>query len=234
MIAFATIGLVTVASGCATFSDNDAVARVDDVSLSRDDFEARLTELGATDQDVISAEPVRAELTRWIQSQLIVEEEAAAMYDAGLEESGTVCINVIVVADEAAAGETLAALEDGAEFADTFAEANIDPQLNEISGALPCITAEDVAGAAGTPFIDEAAQLNAAEPLGSAPLRDDTDTVVAWVVLSFRPFDELSPEDADVVVAGLDVDGRAAEADIYVDPRYGVFDRDLTQVVALG
>ena len=38
--------LAAVTAGCSTFSDSDVVARVNDVELTNDEFDARLTELG--------------------------------------------------------------------------------------------------------------------------------------------------------------------------------------------
>jgi hypothetical protein len=54
------------------------------------------------------------------------------------------------------------------------------------------------------------------------------------MVLSFRPFAELSPEDATSVTAAIDNANRLATADVFVDPRYGTFDATTGQVVALG
>ena len=56
----------------------------------------------------------------------------------------------------------------------------------------------------------------------------------AWVVLAFRPYAELTPADADAVVAAIDSAARLADADVFVDPRYGTFDAATGQVVALG
>jgi hypothetical protein len=226
------VGLTAVAAGCTTFSDNDAVARVGDTELSRDTFETQLTDLGVNPADVLSADAVRSEITNWILEQLAalpVDEEAlAADYDAGLATSGALCLSAIVVDDEATATDLAAELDGGAAFADLFAAENLDQQLATTNGALPCLTAADIDTAEGVPFIDVAVGLDAAERFGSAPLVDDAGTEVAWVVLAFRPFAELTEDDIALISTGR------VTADVHVDPRYGTFDQSTTQVVPLG
>jgi hypothetical protein len=200
------VGLTAVAAGCTTFSDNDAVARVGDTELSRDTFETQLTDLGVNPADVLSA----------------------ADYDAGLATSGALCLSAIVVDDEATATDLAAELDGGAAFADLFAAENLDQQLATTNGALPCLTAADIDTAEGVPFIDVAVGLDAAERFGSAPLVDDAGTEVAWVVLAFRPFAELTEDDIALISTGR------VTADVHVDPRYGTFDQSTTQVVPLG
>ena len=58
--------------------------------------------------------------------------------------------------------------------------------------------------------------------------------VAKAAILQVRPFDELAPIDADFVTSSVDLGDTAADADIHVDPRFGRFDADLGQVVALG
>lgn len=226
------VGLTAVAAGCTTFSDNDAVARVGDAELTRDAFETQLTDLGVSDTDVLSADAVRSEITTWILEQLAtlpVDEDAlAADYDAGVATSGALCLAAIVVQDEATATDVAAELDGGADFADQFAANNVDQQLATTNGALPCLTAADIEGADGVPFIDVAVGLDAAERYGTAPLVDDAGTEVAWVVLGFRPFAELTSDDITLISTGR------VTADVHVDPRYGTFDAATTQVVPLG
>jgi len=226
------VGLMAVTAGCTTFSDNDAVARVGDTELTREAFETQLTDLGVTPTDVISADAVRGEITNWILEQLAalpVDEEAlAADYDAGIDTSGALCVAAMVVADEATAAEVQGELEDGAAFADLFAANNLDQQLATTGGALPCLTAADIEAADGVPFLDVAVGLDATNRSGFAPLVDEAGTEVAWVILEFRPFAELTAEDVAEVSSGR------ATADVHVDPRYGTFDQLSARVVPLG
>jgi hypothetical protein len=227
--------LTAVAAGCTTFSDSDAVARVGDVELGRDEFEDRLEDLGATDDDVLALDPVRAEITTWIQLQLVGSEELAAIYDAGPDESGVTCFSAIVVEDEPTAVAVQTELEDGAAFDEVFVRENLDPSLAEAVGALPCITAEDIEASADVAFVAVGVTLNAENPFGTAPVADTTGATVAWVTLAFRSFDELSEEDVVFVTRTIGtLEGADPDVDIYVDPRYGVWDTLRSQVVPLG
>ena len=49
--------LAAVTAGCSTFSDSDAVARVNGVELTSDEFDAKLTELGVTGDEVVPLDP---------------------------------------------------------------------------------------------------------------------------------------------------------------------------------
>jgi hypothetical protein len=226
------LGLAAGAAGCTTFSDSDAVARVEDTELERDAFQATLTDAGVTESDVVNADAVRAEITTWIQEQIAalpVDTDAlAGNYDAGVAASGLLCLSAIVVADEATANAALAELEAGTAFPDLFAEFNLDEQLTATGGALPCLTSGDIGATEGVPFLEVAVDLNAASPLGIAPLSDASGAEIAWVVLDFRTFDELTPDDLAAMSAA------STTADVHVDPRYGTFDRTTSQVVPLG
>ena len=228
------LALAAVATGCGTFSDNNAIARVNDTELSQDEFELQLSDLGVTDQDVVPLEPARAEITRWIQSALVEEDQIAALYDAGPATSGVACIQAIVVDDSTAADEAVAELAGGTSFEDVFAAANIDPSIAADLGALPCITSQDLDTSDSIPLIDATLRLSASEDVASAPLLDETGTTVAYAVIVFRSYEDLGFEDIDVVAASLDVSSLLADADIYVDPRYGTFDAATGLVIALG
>jgi hypothetical protein len=228
------IALGILVSGCATFSDNNAIARVNDIELSQDDFEQQLTDLGVSDQDVVPLDPARAEITRWIQAALIDQDQIAVLYDAGPATSGVVCLQAIVVEDSAAASATVSELEGGTSFEDVFQAANIDPSIAGDLGAVPCIGRADLENPESVPLIDAALQLSTSSPIGVSPLVGADGEEVAWAVIVLRPFDQLGFEDIDVVTASVDVSSELADADIYVDPRYGTFDKSTAQVVGLG
>ncbi len=124
-------------------------------------------------------------------------------------------------------------IESGTDFVEVFQRDNLDQSLTATNGAIPCISAADLEGNAGTPFIDVAATLSADNPTGSAVLLDDTGAEVAWVVLVFRSFDELDSVDAEQVTSLIDVTEFTADADVYVDSRYGTFDAATGTVVSL-
>ena len=83
-------------------------------------------------------------------------------------------------------------------------------------------------GGIAIPFVDAAATLSADEPIGTSALFDANDNEIAWVVLRFRPFEELSTDEVAMISTG------AVDADVHVDARYGTFDPVTGQVVALG
>jgi len=230
----APLALAALASGCSTLSDNDVAARVDDTELSQDEFEQRLADAGITTDQAVPLDPARAELTLWIQNQLVDPAEVAVQYDAGPAVGGSICLSAIVVETEDEAEVAADRLREGDDFAEVFADANIDPTLVADTGALPCITSADLDAAAGTPLIDAAATLSADAPVATTVLLDNADQPVAWAVLDFRTFDQLEPADVEFVTASVDLGDAALDADIHVDPRFGTFDAELGQVIALG
>jgi hypothetical protein len=241
LLALSVTAVAALTTGCATFSDSSNVARVGDATLTNDEFQAQLLELGAPDDQLLPAEALRAEITTWIQEQVaatdadgLSPEEAAELYDAGLESGGTVCINGIVVEDQDTATGVADDLADGGDFGALLETENLDPSLGEVDGDVGCLTSDQIAGAGDVPFVEVAASLSADNPVASSALFDQLGNEFAWVVLQFRTFDELSPADADAVTATLDTAAQLADADVYVSPRYGTFDATSGQVVPLG
>jgi hypothetical protein len=233
--------IVALTAGCTTFSDSSNIARVDDATLTEDDFQAQLTELGAPSDQLLPAEAVRAQITTWIQEQIAADDgpgvdadEAAELYDQGLASSGTTCISGIVVEDRDTAARVAEELAGGADFAALLEAENLDPSLGEAGGVIPCITSDQAAQAADIEFVQVAASLSAENPVDIAPLLDTEGNEFAWVVMSFRSFAELTPTDAETVTTAIDTADRLATADVFVDPRYGTFDAATGQVVALG
>jgi len=228
-------------AGCATFSDSNNVARVGDATLTSDDFQAQLTELGAPSDQLLPADAVRAQITTWIQEQVAADDaaglsadEAASLYDGGIETGGSMCISGIVVETEDTATRVADELAGGADFAELLAAENLDPSLGSVGGDIGCITSSQLTQAVDAEFVQVAAGLSADDPIGVSPLFDTEGNQFAWVVLVFRPFAELTSADADTVTAAIDSAARLAGADIFVDPRYGTFDAATGQVVALG
>ena len=143
-------------------------------------------------------------------------------------------LNGIVVEDEDTAARVADELAAGTEFAELLATENLDPSLSEAGGDIGCITGDQVAEATTVEFVQVATTLSADDPVATSPLFDTEGNEFAWVVLAFRPFDELTPADAATVTATIDSANRLATVDVYVDPRYGTFDPATGQVVALG
>jgi len=233
--------VAALTAGCSTFSDSNNVARVGDATLTNDDFQAQLTELGAPSDQVLPADAVRAEITTWIQEQIAADDsvgvdadEAAAIYDAGIESGGAICVSGIVVETEDTANRVADELVAGAGFDELFAVENLDASLAGSGGNIGCITGGQVTEAADVEFVQVAARLSADDPIGVSALPETASSQVAWVVLVFQPFDQLDPTDAANVTTTIDSANRLADADVFVDPRYGTFDAATGQVVALG
>ena len=242
-LALSIAAFATLSSACSTFSDSSNVARVDDATLSDDDFEAQLAELGAPTDQVLPADTVRAQITTWIQEQLAAApgdtappnaEELASRYDAGIESSGILCSNAIVVADEETATRVAGELTGGAAFDELFAAENIDPDLATRGGDIGCLTSATLAQSPESEFITEVSGLSTDTAVGTAPLIDQAGTELGWVVLRFRDFAGLGADDVTLVTETITAAERLAEADIFVDPRYGTFDTTTGQVVGLG
>ena len=240
-LALSVAAIALLSSACSTFSDSNNVARVGDATLTADDFEAQLTALGAPSDQPVSADGARAEITTWIQEQLassdapqLDSDEVATRYDAGFASSGTACARGIVVADEVAATAIFDDLVDGAEFAELFAAANLDTSLTESGGELGCVTPEIVAANPTNESVAAVTGLSVDEPLGVAPIVDETGAEVAWLVLEFQPFADLSPESLAAVTSTVNLVSLFSDADIFVDSRYGTFDTTTGQVVGLG
>jgi hypothetical protein len=233
--------VAALATGCTTFSDSSNVARVGDATLTIDDFQAQLTELGAPSDQLLPAEAVRAQITTWIQEQVAADDtdaisadEVAARYDQGIDSSGSVCVSGIVVETQDTATRLVDELAGGADFAVLLDAENLDPSLGDVGGDIGCITSDQLAEAGDVEFVQVAAALSADNPIDTAPLFDQLGNEFAWVVLEFRVFDALSSDDADTVSTVINSAARLADADVFVDPRYGTFDVATGQVVALG
>jgi hypothetical protein len=239
-LALSLAAIAALTTGCATFSDNDNVARVGDATLTSDDFQAQLTDVGAPSDQLLPAEAVRAQIATWIIEEIaaadvagISTDEAATLYDTGVDTSGTVCVNGIVVEDEVTATRVADDLASGADFAELLDTDNLDPSLADVGGDVGCITSGQLAEAGDVEFVQVAATLSADDRIGTSPILDQQGAEFAWVVLSFRTFDELTPIDVDTVVTAIDTAARLAAADVFVDPRYGTFDAASGQVVPL-
>jgi hypothetical protein len=233
--------IAALTTGCATFSDSGNIARVGDATLTGDDFQAQLTDAGAPSDQPLPGDAVRAQISTWIGEQLadadipgISADDAAVLYDAGIESGINVCVNGIVVEDETTAVRLADDLAGGADFVELLTTENLDPSLGEAGGDIGCINSDQVADAGDAEFVRVIATLSADNPLAVSPLFDTTGAEFAWVVLAFRSFSELSPTDVDLVTTAIDSAARLATADVFVDPRYGTFDAATGQVIALG
>ncbi len=223
-----------IASGCTTFSDNDAVARVDDVEFSQAELDERAGQLGFTDDDPLTGDAARAIIGGWIGEQAIGVELLATAYGGGLDEAGVVCPNVMATGSPGEAEDAATRLRGGEEFADVFDDLNTDASLVETQGAINCVSATDLLDVdRSSPDVVALAALSADDPVQVAVLQQ-IDGSEFGVVLALRPFDELNPIDLSVLSAAVSDAPIDAELDVYVDPRFGWFDPDTQSVLAFG
>ncbi|NND75979.1 MAG: hypothetical protein HKN44_13330 [Ilumatobacter sp.] len=231
LLAVAVLG-ATFGTGCTTFSDNDAVARVGDVELSSERLRDRVDARGAPQGEALDANAVREEIGAWIGEQVAVGVDpglAAAAYAQGLFASGSICFEVIVVDSTEAAAAALDELRAGADFAAVYGERNIDPSLDGTTGRFPCVPENQLPLGTGNTFVDSLVELDDGNRLTSVQL---DESGAAHAVSRFVPYDELGPDDTALVLANLNVD--LDGFDIHVDPRYGTYETSVGAVVPLG
>ena len=211
--ALLALAAATVASGCTTFSDNDAIARVDDAELSPD----QLIELiGAVDPETATdANVAREAIGIWIGERLPTERDAGdapKLYNQGILASGSLCSRAMVTEVAADRDAAMQALDDGGAWPDVLAEYNVNPQLGQTNGELGCGGVQDYAG---TGVFTLFSALSETTPYASETI-DDDPTLPVFVIGQFIPYEELGPEQTASVIAGLPPD--ISGLDIYVDP----------------
>lgn len=221
--------LAVLATGCATFSDNDAVARVGDVEL---DAQALADLVGGPDDGepvAVPAARARTEINEWIRGQVTNTDGAVDAYEDGVGASGSVCVDVMVVDSSETAQGVVSQLDEGADFEILFQEFNVDPSLP--APRFGCVTAQEIADNAGNPFADALLTLDAASNVSTVEVQTQPGSPPLLIISQWIPFDQLSAQDQSIVTGNLPVDTEGF--DIYVDPRYGTFD-PVAGVVPLG
>lgn len=240
------LAVASLAASCSAL-DTDTVARVGDAELSADDLEERAIAAGFSVDPAIDSETARAIIQQWIQETAIGNGDfdveavgevtgprAAARFNAGLAESGVVCPAFIVTQTPEEADSALAELQSGADFDDVFAASNIDPGLTDTGGRLDCFDRASLVDAADNPEVAVLFELSADRPFDTSPLLDPGGNPIAGIVLAFRTYDELQPDEIALVSTALQSSIAVEAIDVEVDSRYGYFDPQTASVIALG
>ncbi len=218
---------VSALSSCATFDRNDVAAKVGDRSLSAKEAQALV---GATAQQA-TGDQLRTTLTAWITHD-VLGDLGKGVYEQGISASPVVCLAAIPVASIDATASIMAALESGMSFADAAQQFSGDTELANSGGIV--VAADGTECMAPVELAPAVAEALTTTPVGQ-PLAADLDTFSA--VLLLRPYDDLSFEtQATVSAAALPSDQLTtifADAQVYVDPRYGRWDPDSATVVSL-
>lgn len=234
---FAVTGLAV--TGCATFTDNDVIARVDDVELTSDQLEERLnpaagdsadgsSDGSATSDDGLDLVRVPGDVAResvatWIREQLIADTDLAAIYSAAPSDLGITCLDVAIALDETDADTIMAQLDSGASWDDVVAP--IEEALGYES-VQPCVSIDEYAERFGP---EAAAAFAALKPADGPQIVDTGDG--GFTVMRAQELDQAQL----VEVLGLGtggpppqvvIDRADVDVDIYVDPRLGTFDHD--------
>lgn len=234
LLAVAVTG-ATLGTGCTTFSDNDAVARVNDIELSSAELRERADARGAPQDEALAADAVRQEIGVWIDEQLVGATDpavSAETYEQGLLASGSICIALIIVTNPQEAADTVDELNAGADFATIFGERNIDPSLDADQGRVGCFAVDELPLGSGNTLVDSLLELDQDNPYTFATLPGNAGEPDAGAVSRFIPYAELGPDETPVVNSNLP--SSATDVDVHVDPRYGTYDATARLVVPLG
>ena len=233
-ITLLVLAATTLTAGCTTFSDNDLAARVDDAEYSRDELITELQELGATDEQLASADIARSQVSGWIAERVSEASDptlAAAAYANGVFESGSICVEAVGMSTPADAEAVIAELKSGADFADLFASFNVNDQLAQSDGRIGCLTITQLPLGVDDPLADSITMLNANEPYATAIIPDAAPDGDLYVVSRFIPYSELGPDDTPIVAGALGADSLGL--DVYVDPQIGTYDNATATVIPL-
>lgn len=240
------VAVASIAAGCSSL-DTDTVARVGDTEFTQDE----LDELLSAQQANGNVDAARGAISNWIfettvEKGLVTEELLAGVpedrlvpaYGDGIAVAGITCPTILVVASPEAGNDAVEQLAGGGDVLDVIEEFNIDPQLAEAGGRAGCFPADQFDPASSdTPEVQALFALDADDPFASVPTPSPDGTTGA-LVIGFRPFDDLDPNEAEQVLQALrqTVGLRLLvdDIDIDVDSRYGTFDVDRGGVVPLG
>lgn len=223
----ATAAALVGLSACATFTEDNLVARVGDAELSQDQFEARAESLPEAGGSTITGDAARGLINQWIYLEASRAVGFIDRYEQGPETSGVACINVLVAADSAAAAKALERLRAG------------DPASEVAADTDATATGAGERGCA--PSADLGPEANAQLEGWSA---DDPHRVVElapnFFVVSLQSTEQLQVTDLLTTLQAIDpnvvteVVSFVQDSEVYVDPRFGAFDFESGSVLALG
>ena len=242
------LGLLGLSS-CATFNRNDVAARVGGQTISANDLQL----LAAADGKSTVGEQLRYELTTWVRvsaietftgtaapagpltaEQITARTQKAiglidgargkALYESGFRGSPYICLAAIPVQSTDDATTVMAALSSGTSFADAARQYSTDATLASTGGV---VNDQDGSECFATATVSSAvADALKAVPLGTPAV---VDLVTLTAVVALRPFDTLQPASQQLTAA----QAIAADASVYIDPRYGRWDPASASVVPL-
>jgi hypothetical protein len=222
------IACAAALSGCATFTQDDVVASVDDADLEQADFDARYTGLAPeASSGRYAGDLARTVITSWIIEQVLDQVGLIEFYEQGPETSGITCVSLVRPTDIVAAQEYVDRLERGLDWTD-FVAANFPETPDE--GDVSCIPTATLG-----PLAFQLAGMSLERPY-AVFLFDDQSVAV----LRMRPTAEVDPLEIAAIAQAVDpelladVGNVLDRVDVTVDPQFGRFDPEAGAVVAIG
>ena len=187
----------------------------------RADLEAIGSEVSAPETDGMGpAETLQTELQavldQWfaLPADQIVDDLVVARYAEGPEESGVTCAAHILVETEEDAAEVVAALDEGADFAELAASRSTDTGSAANGGSLGCSPTDQFRTTFVPEFVDAALAADIGEPT------DPVESQFGYHIIRLQPLDELPPD----VALTIRIQTFEDRYDISIDPRIGEWD----------
>ncbi len=215
-----------VLSGCATFENNDVVARVGDVELGNAEFERRAAALDRVVDGRVAGDLARDTISNWIALQLADRADVVDAYLQGPETSGITCFAFVPAPDVPTADRWKDDLDAGGSLDELVAAEAPD----FVGNNQACVPVNQLGG--------DPAQVEGMSP--SDPNRVFVRSEGIVLVLQMQGIDEIGGlgllQAAAAVEIGLAdaIVADAATADIEVAPRFGTYDPQRLFVIPLG
>lgn len=223
-LALLALVAAAAASGCTTFTDDGAVARVGDEELSSDEFADLTARLEATqtldpipeDRQRVEGQVARSAVANWLAVRLADEAGVLERYANGIDDLGIACVFAFQTVDVTTGQALVDELNGGADWFDVVER---EAPGTPAGGRQQCLPATTL-GAELTALL-----------AGMSP--DDPYRVVDGqpaVVVRAQGLDELFGIDLLTALQSVDPDlvseviTTGDDADVYVDPRVGEFD----------
>lgn len=224
-VRLALLALAAVsATGCTTFTDDGAVARVGDEELSNDAFTDLTAALESTqsldplpeDRDRVDGELARAAVANWLALQLAAGEGVIDRYMNGIEDLGVACVFAFQTIDVTTGEALVAELEGGADWFDVVAREAPGTPAGGRQQCLPQQTlGEELSALIAGMNPDDPYRVIDGQPAIVVRAQDVSELFGIDLLTSLQSVDpDLVSE---IIVSG-------EEADVYVDPRIGTFD----------
>ncbi|MCU1397694.1 MAG: hypothetical protein JWN62_803 [Acidimicrobiales bacterium] len=165
-----------------------------------------------------------------ISGTVIADGDAKLTYEAGVNESNTLCLRLVVLPDKTAANSVYQQLQNGDDFAALADANNTDPSIGK-GGIVQVGTPASDCNTAGSSVNPSVTQSLASVPVGQpTPPQAFTSadgSTTQYIIFQERPWNEVADLAAPIVkrVLGPDAERRLVkDGSASVDSRYGMWD----------